>query len=304
MYEGTFGGLKMKNNWGCYINGNYQVRINLLNGTKIRENDLDNFTPNFPECIDFKITNYCSGANCAYCHEDSSPTGEHGDILQQKFIETLMPYTELAIGGGNPLSHPDLVPFLEKCRNLKIICNLTVNQIHFVSQHDLVVKLLDEKLIYGLGVSVTGDISHIYEDINKYPNIVLHTICGVMSIEDYKKMYDKGLKILILGYKHFRRGNDYFCDAVEQNQRDLFAEMPELIKHFKVVSFDNLAISQLDARRLMPKEQWDEFYMGDDGKYTMYIDGVNEKYVKSSVSTVRKDLLDNIVDMFIDVRGQ
>jgi len=293
----------MKNKWGCYINGNYQVRINLENGTKIRENDLDNFTPEFPECIDFKITNYCD-KSCPYCHEDSSVDGIHGDIMNLKFVDTLMPYTELAIGGGNPLAHPDLVPFLEKCKELKIISNLTVNQSHFVSQNELVKKLLDEKLIYGLGVSVTGDISDIFEDIKKYPNIVLHTICGVMSVESYRKLYDKNLKVLILGYKHFRRGNDFYSSTVEQNQRDLFEELPEMIKHFKVVSFDNLAISQLDARRLMSKEKWDEFYMGDDGKYTMYIDGVNKQYVRSSVSTVRKDLLDNIKDMFMDVRGQ
>jgi MoaA/NifB/PqqE/SkfB family radical SAM enzyme len=247
---------------------------------------------------------YANSILVSNCHEDSSVDGVHGDIMNHKFVETLMPYTELAIGGGNPLSHPDLIPFLEKCKKLKIICNLTVNQSHFVSQHEMIVKLLDEKLIYGLGVSVTGDVTDILEDLNKYKNIVLHTICGVMSVENYKKLYDKNLKVLILGYKHFRKGITFYSDTVEKNQRDLFEELPEMIKHFKVVSFDNLAISQLDAKRLMSQEKWNEFYMGDDGKYTMYIDGVNNHYVRSSVSTVRKDLLDNIKDMFIDVRGQ
>jgi len=96
---------------GSYKNGNYKVSI-YSDGTKIRENDLDNLTPSFPENIDLKITNYCD-AGCLYCHEDSTKQGLHGN-LNVGFIETLQPFTELAIGGGNPLDHPDLIYFLEK----------------------------------------------------------------------------------------------------------------------------------------------------------------------------------------------
>ncbi len=237
------------------------------------------------------------------CHEDSTTEGKHGDIMNMKFIDTLRPWTELAIGGGNPLSHPQLEDFLQKCKSRNIICNLTVNQKHFVSQYDLVKKLLDNKLIYGLGVSVNSDISNIIDKVSSYSNIVLHTICGVMSVDDYRKLYDKNLKVLILGYKHFRRGNDYFSPEVEKNQKDLYNEMNEMLAHFKVVSFDNLAIKQLECERLLSPEEWEQFYMGDDGKYTMYIDGVNKKYVKSSISTIRKDLTDDIVEMFNDVRN-
>ena len=40
-----------------YQNGNYVVAIDLDNGTKTRENDLDFFKADFPECCDYKITN-------------------------------------------------------------------------------------------------------------------------------------------------------------------------------------------------------------------------------------------------------
>ena len=95
---------------GRYTNGNYNVSI-FEDGTKIRENELDSLDPNFPENIDLKITDFCD-AGCLYCHENSTKNGLHGD-LDVAFIETLKPYTELAIGGGNPLDHPSLVPFLE-----------------------------------------------------------------------------------------------------------------------------------------------------------------------------------------------
>ena len=44
--------------------------------------------------------------------------------------------------------------------------------------------------------------------------------------------------------------------------------------------------------------------MGDDGKFTMYIDLVNEKYAKNSISTIRYELLNNIYEMFENVKNQ
>ena len=35
---------------------------------------------------------------------------------------------------------------------------------------------------------------------------------------------------------------------------------------------------------LVSKKTWDEQYMGDDGKFTMYVDAVNEKYAVSSIN--------------------
>ena len=94
---------------GQYRNGNYDVLI-YEDGTKIRQTEEDSFEPAFSESIDCKITNRCYG-QCAFCHENSTPDGDHGDILNAKFIDTLRPYTEIAIGGGCPLLHPDLGEF-------------------------------------------------------------------------------------------------------------------------------------------------------------------------------------------------
>ena len=52
----------------------------------------------------------------------------------------------------------------------------------------------------------------------------------------------------------------------------------------------------------MNEEEWKNFYMGDDGRYTMYLDLVNKKYAQSSTSKERFDLLPTINDMFLDIR--
>lgn len=295
---------------GEYQNGDYTVRI-FDNGTKIRENDLDYLRPDFPESMDIKITNCCD-RNCPFCHEASTLNGKHGDILNLHFIDTLHPYTELAIGGGNPLSHPDLIPFLRKLKERKLIPSMTVNQVHFLQNLALLKQLTDEKLIYGLGVSytpelVSGGKLHLNCALRRFPNAVIHVINGVISVEELKTLAGYGLKLLILGYKDFRKGADNLSanhEKIQVRQKELYDMIPEIIDEtwFKVVSFDNLAIRQLDVKRLMPEEAWKQFYMGDDGGFTMYIDAVNEEYAVSSVSTERYKLKDDIREMFKTIR--
>lgn len=286
---------------GRYKNGNFVTTI-LSDGTKIRETKDDEFIPTFAENMDIKLTNKCDGG-CAWCHEGSSINGKHGDILNEKFIDTLHPYQEVAIGGGDATSHPDLIPFLQKLKEKKVIANITVNQIHFEKKHELIKKLVDEKLIYGLGVSLVNPTKHFIELIKQYPNAVIHVINGVLKPSDIKALENNDLKMLILGYKHLRRGNEYFeteQNDIETKQQWLYENLEDIIQKFKVVSFDNLAIEQLNVKRLLTQEEWDEFYMGDDGKVTYYVDMVERKFAQSSTAPFDKryDLLDSVDDMF------
>lgn len=284
---------------GKYRNGNYNVMI-LDDGTKMRFNNEDHFQPEFPESMDIKITNQCD-MGCPFCHEDSKPDGIHGDIMSAKFIESLHPYTELAIGGGNPLSHPDLIKFFKKCKDLKLIPSMTVNQTHFMEDFDKIKKLCDEHLIYGLGISLVLPEADFIERVKQIPNAVIHVIAGATPIRQVNRLKDLDLKILILGYKDFRRGEQFHKgnkSKVDNSLKSYKKALPELVNHFKVVSFDNLAIKQLDVRSILSKEQWDQFYMGDDGQFTMYIDMVNKEFADSSTSVLRFDLMDDIHPMF------
>lgn len=286
---------------GRYKNGNFVTTI-LSDGTKIRETKNDEFIPSFAENMDVKICNYCD-MGCKFCHEGSSLYGKFGAILNEKFIDTLHPYQEIAIGGGDATSHPDLIPFLQKLKERKVIANMTVNQIHFEKKQELIKKLVDEKLIYGLGVSLVNPTKHFIELIKQYPNAVIHVINGVLKPLDVKALENNNLKMLILGYKHLRRGNEYFEEEqndIEVKQQWLYENLEDIIQKFKVVSFDNLAIEQLNVKRLLTQEEWDEFYMGDDGKVTYYVDMVERKFAHSSTAPFDKryDLLDSVDDMF------
>jgi hypothetical protein len=285
---------------GSYVNGNYDVSI-YNDGTKIRENDLDHFSPEFPENIDIKITDYCD-AGCLYCHENSTKQGKHADLdwssSNWNFFHSLRPYTELAIGGGNPLDHPELLTLLRFLKAKKIVANLTVNQIHFERDYVKILEILDEGLIYGLGISMVKGTEKFANLVSLHPNAVVHVINGVVTTKALEPLFDKNLKILILGYKYLRRGMVYFSREVMEQQHRLHYDLPYILNKFKVVSFDNLALEQLEVRRLVSDDYWNQFYMGDDGKFTMYIDLVRGEFSKSSTCDERYPIQNNIVDMF------
>ena len=293
------------NKIGSYKNGNYMVTM-FDDGTKIRYNKEDHFEAEFPESIDIKITNRCE-RQCAQCHEMSTIDGVHAN-LKYPILDSLKPYTELAIGGGNPLSHPDLVPFLERMKKQKVICNMTVNIVHFINNNDLLLKLSKNGFIHGLGISVGGHIKKQYVDmIAGFPNAVVHVIAGMVIDQDIACLYNRGIKLLILGYKDFGRGKDYYkqySPFIQKNIDYLESIMPTLIKKFSVISFDNLAIKQLHVKDHLDEEQWKACYMGDDGEFTMYIDLVKEEYAVSSVSPRKRLFSNDIVEIFKDVKKQ
>lgn len=288
---------------GYYRNGNYTVTV-LEDGTKIRRTEDDEFRPAFAENCDCKITDRCDG-NCNFCYENCTPNGKHGDILNYKFLDSLHPHTELAIN-GNDLSHPDLIAFLQRLKDKKIITNMTVNQIHFEKNIELIDKLIEDKLINGLGISLKNPSPEFIRKVRKYPNAVIHVINGVITPDGIRALADNKLKMLILGYKTLRRGMVYYeCNKtqIEKNQTWLKNNLKNIIGRFNIVSFDNLAIEQLDVKSIMSESEWERFYMGDDGNYTFYIDMVKGKFSKNSIAddSNRYDINDMTIDEMFDI---
>ena len=292
-----------------YRNGNYTVTLDKRDGTKIRRLDAgaEIFNAAFPESMDIKICNRCD-MNCPMCHENSTSDGDLGDIMSPSFIDHLRPGTELAIGGGNPLEHPDLELFLEKCKRLGLIPSITVNQAHFMQNLELLEKWSARKLIYGLGVSLIQPSLNFLTAITRFPNAVIHVIAGLVTEWDLEILKECNLKILILGYKQFRRGITLYDEAaekIEQRKFDLKDLLPTMLNEnwFKVISFDNLALAQLGVKEIVEDTTWEKMYMGDDGSATMYVDMVKREYAVSSTSIRRYPLPDTIDEAFARLPG-
>ena len=235
-----FTSLKIK---GSYSNGNHHVAI-LEDGTKIKETidpDDDHFTYDFPENFDIHINNRCD-AGCKYCHEGSTKDGEVPSLYKMMFsdyteehvsktevkttvmkltpfYESLRPGTEMAIGGGNIFeSDPaEFAIFLEMNKRKGIISNITVNQVHVKKNIDKLKEWVKHDLVKGIGLSlVNSKDEEFWKCVDELgDNVVIHTIAGILKPEDIEKL--EGRKILILGYKHLRRGNDFYSKAIDEN---------------------------------------------------------------------------------------
>lgn len=289
-----------------YKNGNYIVQL-FDDGTKIRETidpNATEFLPEISESIDLKITDYCD-VGCPMCYANSSMRGKHAD-LDLAFLDTIPKGTEIALGGGEPLTHPYLDEFLKRLRHRGIVPSITTNEHSTLYSGDLdyLCRLMSEKLIYGVGISVAkraiDDPILLPKRILDENNVVLHYVAGYHSVEEIKKMAGLAKKILILGYKNIGRGKDYLSLAVIDRIKKLKEALPELLLLFDVVSFDNLAIEQLEPQRLVSKERWDGLYMGDDGKFTFYIDAVNQTFSKNSLESEDKayPVMGSVKEMF------
>jgi len=287
-----------------YKNGNYTVKL-YDDGTKVKENDLDFFEADFPESFDCKITNWCD-QGCPMCHEMSNREGEHGRIMELEFFNTLHPGTEIAIGGGKVTSHPDLIAFLIKLKDIGVFPSITIHQSELEQKGELIETLLKAKLIYGLGISFSSP-SEVWEKLRDplYSNAVVHLIEGIHGEDVFDYLSEYKCKILILGYKDWGRGKNFLniSSTIGPNSEWLKGALPKLFPKFKVVSFDNLAIDHLEVKAMLGPI-FDMIYQGDDGTHTMYIDAVKEEFARTSTSPMRYIALNSIDDMFTIIKAE
>lgn len=290
---------------GFYPNGNTLNAI-FEDGTKIVYYP-DGHKPEYEYAtsIDIKITNKCNNG-CPFCFENSSPKGIHGN-LNHPIFDTLQPYQEIAIGGGNPLLHPNLISFLERMKKKKVICNITIHQKDFEENYSLIKFLTDEKLIYGVGVSLANPTPELIKKLQTIPTAIVHVINGIVTREQMNQLADHNLKLLILGYKFVRNGCDYWdrhSAKIGYQSYCLERFIDYYTSSFASISFDNAAVEQLGMKSKCSKEEWKTNYMGDDGTQTFYIDLVNEQYAMNSTSLERKPIKNGqtVKEMFQEIK--
>lgn len=256
-----------------YINGNHRTTI-YTDGTKVKEtgsyvdeplpdgnvakswieSDSDNFIYENPENITIKITDFCN-AGCQFCSVNGDRTGKHGDLNKiAKLIDSFYPGLEVNITGGNPLAHPDLVKFLEILKTRGIIVNLNINQVHIKDNKDLIKRLVNEQLIYGLGITLHD--AHCKDDfkfIDKLGNkVVIHVIAGILNKHDLPAL--QGRRVLIQGFKTAGRGKELiekYKKEIEKNISWLQKKLPALQGMCKFITLDLLGLKQVNPARVL-----------------------------------------------------
>lgn len=86
----------------------------------------------WPELVDISISNYCS-KGCEFCYRDSTTAGESMTVSDYEFVlDSLLSKTwgnvfQVALGGGEPLEHPQFLEILKTTVDRGIVPNFTTN---------------------------------------------------------------------------------------------------------------------------------------------------------------------------------
>lgn len=271
-----------------YNNWDYKTKI-YSDWTKIRTGS---WHADFPENIDIKITNYCD-LWCPFCHEKSTIRWQHADLdYMYNLINKLPKWIEIAIGWWNPLSHPDLYKFVARLSGSGYIPNLTINSKHY---NQLTQCIKD--CIYWLWVSYWDWIT-----FKPHKRTVIHTIAWVHTYTQIQQLLSSWHKVLILWYKDYGRWKVFHSNIVDKNIKDLYIHLPYMF-WLCLLSFDNLALEQLNVKRLFTQHNRDWKYMWDEWTFTMYIDAVKKQYWIASSLPQRWEL-NNIILNFKHVLNE
>lgn len=291
-----------------YKNGNVDVEL-YEDGTRICQSEDDEFNFEMPLNMDVKISNRCS-IGCSMCHENSVPDGDIAPLENFDFLKNWLPGAEIAFGGGSLTEYDYLEDVLKLAKENNLVANCTFHQNEIIDHFNEIKKYQEEGLIHGIGILFNKPDDRLVECVKQLNNVVFHVIAGLTHYKelDYlSRIFDRS-KILVLGYKKYTgRGDALYkraYEAIDREIENLAYNVDYLFMNFKVVSFDNKAIEQLRVNEWISRGQWDEFYQGDEGTCSMYIDAVKGEFAMNSTSTKRYKLTNDIKEMFKIIKGE
>ena len=138
----------------------------------------------WPELADISISNHCT-KNCDFCYRDSKPDNsfmpldDYQYLLQQLHHPYWGNVFQVALGGGEPLEHPDFMKIIDITRENGIVPNFTTNGIYLTI--DLIVKLKNK--VGAIALS-TLDIKNI--DKKVVHNLKINNIkCNIHYVLNY-----------------------------------------------------------------------------------------------------------------------
>lgn len=261
----------------------YWTLFNRENGTKFRLSFVGEVPDksHSPELVDLKITNFCP-FGCPFCYQSSTISGKHAplskinDILYQL---GKMEVLEIAFGGGEPTLHPDFKEIAEECRKRNIVPNFTTRNYKWLEKNFDWVKRTCGSVALSVDTESWFKTVGIYQKFKKeMPSISMQLVMGTIGRDDYNRFLrscEEDDKLVLLGFKEVGEGigfpkTNYSWWLDDTKKSGLLS-----------IGIDTALASEYEGE-LKRHSINDRLYFTEEGKYSMYIDVVDQKMGKSS----------------------
>lgn len=265
------------------------------NGDKIRICfDIENRVTEkskYPELVDLKITNFCA-YGCAFCYQSSTQTGEHAPFERIKSITKILRASncmEVAIGGGEPTTHPRFGNILQELhwqgmkvgfttRNFNIVDHGEINFIRNYA-HSIAFSCHNERETETVVTikQLLNDGNVHYEVPEVYVQVILELISQARLDAILNICHNAGIPVTLLGYKSFGFGKDYepkyvkapedWIEAIKKSGCQVGCDSVIVARYYK-----ELVAAGCDTRALT----------GREGKFSCYVDAVTQTIGPSS----------------------
>jgi hypothetical protein len=265
----------------CRKDGNAIILFNEATGAKLRYASEPYTKAIAPELVDLKITDYCP-YNCEFCYQASTRTGKAAPLWHiEEILSALgaLGTFEIAIGGGEPTTHPQFTQILNKTREVGIIPNFTTFAVDWLLDQE-VTEAVGEHC-GGIGVSIhTGlDYKKLAKIKDRFPNkrVVAQHVFGSQPLGVFQNILwrakQDNIPVLLLGFKSIGRGKEFTpVDMTIDNS--WLNHLPELSVDTAFIERhqDIIDLIGVDKVLISPKE----------GAFSMYIDAVERQMGPSS----------------------
>lgn len=255
--------------WACF---------NQATGAKLRisfaENPVELKSSVVPELVDMKITNYC-GAGCSFCYQDSSYRGNHADLdTVERYLYNMatMGVLEVALGGGEPVLHPDFIDILAYARKKGITPNFTTKRLYW---RDNIVSAVKEHVgAFAYSVESARDVYELNafrqtHDLRATAQFILGAYPPERLEPVARAAKETRLTLTLLGYKHIGRAKD----TLSYSHPDWIQQILDADCN---VGVDTVIVEE-HGDALKESGIADILMTPGEGRFSMYIDAVSEK---------------------------
>jgi MoaA/NifB/PqqE/SkfB family radical SAM enzyme len=231
------------------------------------------------------------------CYQNSDTKGSHADlntIENIAYILQEMRVFEVAIGGGEPTSHPDFVDILKAFRKQGVVPNFTTKSMDWMRDARKWPGIIENCGSFAFSVKCVEDIEllescMVFNGIESNPYWgkrlckQLHYVMGSASEHDLKEILEKAHElyygVTLLGYKESGRGSSY----TPENNDNWIKICKELKESEKLprLSIDTV-LAYTYEEQILEADIPDRLFDTEDGKFSMYIDAVECKAGPSS----------------------